>query len=63
MDAIAPVVQYIEDHLQRLSSNSLSDGDLLNLLGGEGGIQVDAVFYMVSNRMHCPSSWLVKSRR
>ena len=52
MDTITPVAQYIEAHLQRIDSNSLSDGDLLNLLGGEGGVQVDAVFYLVSNRMH-----------
>ncbi|KXX73587.1 Septin-1, partial [Madurella mycetomatis] len=51
MDTITPVAQYIESHLQRISQNCLSDGDLLNLLGGEGGIQVDVVFYMVSNRL------------
>ncbi|KAK4032222.1 hypothetical protein C8A01DRAFT_50937 [Parachaetomium inaequale] len=51
MDTITPVAEYIEAHLQRINSNSLSDGDLLNLLGGEGGVQVDAVFYLVSNRL------------
>ncbi|KAL2021040.1 hypothetical protein VTK56DRAFT_7695 [Thermocarpiscus australiensis] len=51
MDTITPVAQYIEAHLQRINSNFLSDGDLLNLLGGEGGVQVDAVFYLVSNRL------------
>lgn len=50
MDTITPVTQYIESHLQRIKQNCLSDGDLLNLLGGEGGIQVDVVFYLVSNR-------------
>jgi hypothetical protein len=38
-----------------MSSNALSDGDTLNLVGGEGGIQVDVVFYMVSNRAWCTS--------
>ncbi|KAK3296177.1 Septin-domain-containing protein [Chaetomium fimeti] len=51
MDTITPVAQYIEAHLQRINSNFLTDGDLLNLLGGEGGVQVDAVFYLVSNRL------------
>ena len=51
MDTITPVAEYVEAHLRRMSSNSLSDGDMLNLLGGEGGIQVDAVFYMVSNSL------------
>ncbi|KAK3939364.1 hypothetical protein QBC46DRAFT_364863 [Diplogelasinospora grovesii] len=48
MDTITPVAQYIEAHLQRINSSILSDGDLLNLLGGEGGVQVDAVFYRVA---------------
>ncbi len=52
MDTITPVAQYIEAHLQRMSCNVLSDGDTLNLLGGEGGVQVDAVFYLVSNRKY-----------
>ncbi|KAL1836627.1 hypothetical protein VTJ49DRAFT_4861 [Mycothermus thermophilus] len=51
MDTITPVAQYVEGHLQRISSNMLTDGDLLNLLGGEGGVQVDVVFYLVSNRL------------
>ncbi|KAK0653843.1 hypothetical protein QBC41DRAFT_351593 [Cercophora samala] len=51
MDTITPVTEYIQGHLQRISSNSLSDGDVLNMLGGEGGVQVDVVFYMVSNRL------------
>ncbi|KAK4156053.1 hypothetical protein C8A00DRAFT_41430 [Chaetomidium leptoderma] len=51
MDTITPVTQYIESHLQRINSNFLNDGDLLNMLGGEGGVQVDAVLYMVSNRL------------
>jgi len=49
MDTITPVAQYIESQLQRMSSNALADGDMLNLLGGEGGVQVDVVFYLVSN--------------
>ncbi|KAK4180053.1 hypothetical protein QBC36DRAFT_375445 [Triangularia setosa] len=51
MDTITPVTEYIQFHLQRISTNSLSDGDVLNMLGGEGGVQVDVVFYMVSNRL------------
>ncbi|KAK0630606.1 hypothetical protein B0T17DRAFT_576900 [Bombardia bombarda] len=51
LDTITPVSQYIESHLQRMSSNDLADGDILNLLGGEGGVQIDVVFYMISNRL------------
>jgi hypothetical protein len=48
MDTISPVLQYVESHLRRMSSNSLTDGDILNMLGGDGGVQVDVVFYMIS---------------
>ncbi|KAK3357153.1 Septin-domain-containing protein [Lasiosphaeria hispida] len=51
MDTVTPVKEYVEGHLRRMSSNSLSDGDMLNLIGGDGGVQVDVVFYMVSNRL------------
>ncbi|KAL2259175.1 hypothetical protein VTK26DRAFT_7240 [Humicola hyalothermophila] len=51
MDTITPVTQYIETHLQRINSSHLSDGEFLNLLGGEGGVQVDVVLYLVSNRL------------
>lgn len=50
METISRVVQYVESHLHRLSSNTLPDGEILNLVGGDGGVQVDAVFYIVSNR-------------
>ncbi|KAK0711510.1 hypothetical protein B0H67DRAFT_585563 [Lasiosphaeris hirsuta] len=51
MDTVTPVKEYVEGHLRRMSSNSLPDGDMLNLIGGDGGVQVDVVFYMVSNRL------------
>lgn len=50
MDTISPVVQYVESHFRRMSSNSLADGDMLNMLGGDGGVQVDVVLYMISHR-------------
>ncbi|KAK3340127.1 Septin-domain-containing protein [Neurospora tetraspora] len=51
MDTITPVVQYIESQMQRMNVNALNDGDMLNMLGGEGGVQIDVVFYLVSNRL------------
>ncbi|KAK4163440.1 hypothetical protein QBC43DRAFT_239081 [Cladorrhinum sp. PSN259] len=51
METITPVTEYIQAHLDRISSNELGDGDVLNMLGGEGGVQVDVVFYMVTNRL------------
>ncbi|EFW98894.1 heat shock protein [Grosmannia clavigera kw1407] len=48
MDAITPVVQYVESFLHRLRSNALSDADLVSLLTGDGGLSIDVVFYLVS---------------
>jgi hypothetical protein len=47
METIVPCVEYVESHLNRVSSDTLSDSDMLNMLGGEGGFQVDALFYLV----------------
>jgi hypothetical protein len=55
MDTITPVTDYIEGHFRRMSAGSLSDGDTLNMVGGEGGVQVDVVFYMVSNSAFSPN--------
>ena len=51
METITPVVQYLESYVARLCSNSMSDSDLLNLLGGDGGSHVDVVFYIISKGM------------
>ncbi len=41
-------VDYIEAHLSKVSSDDLSDSDLMKMLGGSGGCQVDAVLYLIS---------------
>lgn len=41
-------IEYVESHLNKMSSDLLSDSDMLNVLGGGGGFQVDAVFYLIS---------------
>jgi len=55
MDTVTPVTDYIASQLQRMNTNALADGEMLNLLGGEGGVQVDVVFYMVSRSKGPPS--------
>ena len=50
METIVPCVEYVESHLDRVSSDTLSEPDMLNMLGGGGGVQVDAVLYLISNR-------------
>ncbi|KAK8012350.1 hypothetical protein PG991_009725 [Apiospora marii] len=47
MESIVPCVEYVESHLTRASSDSLSDEEMLHLFGGGGGFQVDAVLYMI----------------
>ncbi|KAI1805799.1 Septin-domain-containing protein [Daldinia bambusicola] len=51
METIMSSVEYIESHLDKISSDSLSDSDMLNMLGGGGGFQVDVVFYFISQKM------------
>ncbi|KAI1082189.1 Poly(A) polymerase central domain-containing protein [Whalleya microplaca] len=51
METIVPCVEYVESHLNRISSDDLNDSDMLNMLGGGGGFQVDVVFYLISQRM------------
>ncbi|KAL7626577.1 hypothetical protein AAE478_003349 [Parahypoxylon ruwenzoriense] len=51
METIMPCVEYVESHLNRVSSDALSDSDMLNMLGGNGGFQVDVVFYLISQKI------------
>lgn len=50
MEAIIPCVEYVESHFDRVFSDTLSEPDMLNMLGGNGGFQVDAVLYLISSR-------------
>ena len=49
MEAITPVIRYVESHFERVHSNASSDAEMLNMLGGDGGSQVDVVFYIIRN--------------
>lgn len=49
MEAITPVIRYVESHFEKVQSNASSDPDLLNMLGGDGGSQVDVVLYLIQN--------------
>lgn len=43
-----PVIEYIESLLSRNASiGTISDNDLLSVLSGNGGVQVDVVFYLL----------------
>ncbi|KAH8668328.1 hypothetical protein BX600DRAFT_253780 [Xylariales sp. PMI_506] len=51
MESIVPCIEYVESHLNRLSSDSLSDTEMLHMLGGDGGFQVDVVLYMIQRSL------------
>jgi len=45
------VMRYIEASLHKnVSVAGMSDGDLLSVLSGNGGVQVDVVLYLFSHR-------------
>ena len=48
MEAIDAVIQYVEHQLRRSFSASAGEGDLVGLMSGDGGSQVDVVLYMIS---------------
>ncbi|ESZ95099.1 hypothetical protein SBOR_4510 [Sclerotinia borealis F-4128] len=52
LEAISPVVDYIESQFQKVESkDGMTDSDMIHLLGGNGGSQVDVVFYIIINRI------------
>ncbi|KAL2287759.1 hypothetical protein FJTKL_05108 [Diaporthe vaccinii] len=51
MESIAPVIRYVESHFEKVQSNASPDAEMLNMLGGDGGSQVDLVFYLVHNKL------------
>ena len=44
-----PVVDYVEAQLQKAASlRDMGDSDMVSMLSGNGGTQVDLVFYLFS---------------
>jgi hypothetical protein len=44
LECITPVVDYVESHFKKTSSfEGLSESEMVNLLSGNGGSQVDVV--------------------
>jgi hypothetical protein len=47
LETITSVVEYIQSHLQKaVSTQDMSDSEMISMLGGNGGSQVDLVFYV-----------------
>lgn len=56
MDTITPVIRYVESHFEKVQANTSTDPDLLSMLGGDGGNQVDAVLYLIQNSTSPPDN-------
>jgi hypothetical protein len=55
LEGMDSVLQYIEAQMAKNTSfSSMSDGDLLSMLGGDGGFQVDLVLYLISDSEAIP---------
>ena len=58
---MTPVVDYVEGQLQKAASlRDMSDTDMISLLSGNGGSQVDLVFYLFS-QSKCPGIHMAAS--
>ncbi|KAK0109918.1 hypothetical protein ONS95_002589 [Cadophora gregata] len=52
LECITPVIDYIESQFKKVSSfEGMSEPEMVNLLSGNGGSQVDVVLYVVSNKI------------
>ncbi|ELR05960.1 hypothetical protein VC83_08190 [Pseudogymnoascus destructans] len=51
MECITPVMDYIQSQYERTVSADLSDGELISMLSGGGGSQIDAVFYVINRNI------------
>ena len=62
MEGVDIVMQYVESQLAKISSlPSMGEGDILSMLSGNGGPQVDVVFYLVLHRKCSHSSHIPDS--
>ncbi|KAI1261198.1 hypothetical protein F5Y18DRAFT_402876 [Xylariaceae sp. FL1019] len=48
METVMPCVDYVESYLSKVTADELDDSDMMNMLGGGGGSQVDVVLYLIS---------------
>lgn len=51
-EGIETVIQYLEGQLTKtFSFANTSEGEIVSMMGGEGGAQVDLVLYLISKGM------------
>jgi hypothetical protein len=50
MECITPIIDYVESQFKKTSAfENLGEPETINMLSGNGGSQVDAVLYIISN--------------
>lgn len=55
MESITPVVDYIETQFTKMSTLAgVTDGEFINMMSGNGGSQVDVVFYTICRGKFIP---------
>ncbi|KAK1595202.1 Septin-domain-containing protein [Colletotrichum navitas] len=57
VDTVGQVSQYIESHLQKNRLDGLEDPDVLKIIGGSGGLLVDAVLYTIPSSGLTPTDF------
>ncbi|KAH7360393.1 Septin-domain-containing protein [Rhexocercosporidium sp. MPI-PUGE-AT-0058] len=52
LECITPVVDYIESQFKKVTTfEGMNESEMVNLLSGSGGSQVDVVLYLISNKI------------
>ncbi|RDL40779.1 p-loop containing nucleoside triphosphate hydrolase [Venustampulla echinocandica] len=52
LECITPVIDYMESHLRKATSpENISESDMISMLSGNGGSQVDLVLYVILHRI------------
>lgn len=56
MESITPVIEYIEAQFTKMSTlTGVTDGEFINMMSGNGGSQVDVVFYAIRRSKKFPA--------
>jgi len=56
LECITPVVDYVESHFKKATSlDNTSESEMINMLSGNGGTQVDLVLYVIRHSEWCDS--------
>ncbi|PBP16254.1 hypothetical protein BUE80_DR013064 [Diplocarpon rosae] len=52
LESMTPVIEYIESQFKKATAlDAMSESEMLNLMSGNGGSQVDVVLYLISNTL------------